>query len=184
MLFWLWGTFSLFLLSFLAGRFLSRCWQQEAKSSSFIPLPSLNKQESPPSQTFCTTSKYQPYNQHLQIANKHVNLVPFGKQISILHICHLKLLFQVVNNSIIVQMYFGGCGFFYRTVVVIFYFELVVLVCVTKNFFVLVCVTKHTGGDDVWQPPRNPTGETSSISSDLLPSSSQESAMWYCFSAF
>ena len=58
-------------------------------------------------------------------------------------------------------------------VVVIFYFELVilvcvtmiffVLVCVTKNFFVLVCITKHTGGDDVWQPPRNPTGETSSI---------------------
>ena len=40
----------LFLFLFLAGRFLSRCWQQEAKSSSFIPLPSLNKQESPPSQ--------------------------------------------------------------------------------------------------------------------------------------
>ena len=53
--------------------------------------------------------------------------------------CHLKLLFQEVNNSILVQMYFGGFGFFYRTVqvcnvVVIFYFKLVILVCVKKIF--------------------------------------------------
>ena len=46
----------LFLFLFLAGRFLSRCWQQEAKSSSFIPLPSLNKQESPLCQTFSSRS--------------------------------------------------------------------------------------------------------------------------------
>ena len=85
----------------------------------------------------------------------------------------------MVKNSILVQIILVVSASFTAlcTVVVIFYFKLVILVCVKKIFFVLVCVTKHTGGDDVWQPPRNPTGETSSISSDLLPSSSQESAM-------